>query len=113
MVRLLSTCRSRAIRSAKAWPEVSFASVLESETVITAIWTGLNGRVSSIFAIDRNPVGIQKHRESGDAPLVRSGRHLLVLAIIDRRGAGGHRVERGGRLAQPVLIDPVVGQNAL
>src|SRR3954470_11149621 len=109
MVRALSACPSRAMRSTSAWPEVSFAAVRESETVITAIWTGLNGRASSILAIVESGTAF----ETGDAASVRSGRHLLVLAIIDGRGAGCHGVQRRRRLPKPVLVDPIVGHHPL
>ncbi len=39
------------IRSANASPEVSFAAVRVSDTVSTAIFTGMNGRLSSIRAM--------------------------------------------------------------
>src|SRR6185437_7685486 len=81
---------SRTIMSARLRPDLSSASVRVSETVRTAMFTGRNGRDSSIFGM----------ADTGLRAVIESG--------IDRPLARGKRIEVRRRLAQAQPVDPII-----
>src|SRR5882672_10659543 len=96
MARAATRWPSRTISSARVRPDLSSASVRVSETVRTAMLTGRNGLLSSIRAI-------------------RDGRGLRARGrrLVDRPTAARQRVQRRHLLPQRVLVEPVVGEDAL
>src|SRR5512138_3652410 len=93
MARLATLWPSRVIISASRSPDLSSAAVRVSEMVRTAMLTGRKGSVSSIRAMERD---------------LGAG---SVQGFVARPVSGCKLIERGHRLAQPVAVDPQVGQH--
>src|SRR5262245_4526372 len=94
MTRAATRWPSLVMRSARVCPDLSSAGPRVSETVRMAMLTGRKGRVSSRRTIA--PRQLRRRRRS-----------------IGRPGAGGERVQGGGRLAHTLLVDPIIGEHAL
>src|SRR5262245_24852589 len=94
MTRAATRWPSLVMRSASVCPDLSSAGPRVSETVRMAMLTDRNGRVSSRRTIA--PRQLRRRRRS-----------------IGRPSARGERIEGGGRLAQALLVYPVVGEHPL
>src|SRR3984957_16349508 len=109
IARAASRCPALVIRSTSASPDVSFAGVRVSETVSTAMLTGMNARLSSMRAMMLPP----------DAPpSVHARRGPRQIALCSERRevrefTRGNLVEAWRGQPQSGRIDPSVGQHML
>src|SRR3954453_24080460 len=105
MARAAKRWPSAVSRSTSVLPDLSSASTRVSETVRTAMLTARKGRGSSIFAIGGYLLGSLLVR----SPIGTVGVHRH----INRPAASCNGLQRWSRLAQALLVDPVVGQHLL
>ena len=94
-----------AMRAASVSPEVSSAALRVSDTVSTAMLTGMKGRLSSMRAMGCS---------GRPAPSVQAGGRFLggSRGMIARPVADGEFVQARRGQAQPGGVDPGVGERA-
>src|SRR4051794_38812848 len=109
IARAAILCPALTMRSARVSPDVSLAAVRVSDTVRTAMLTGMKGRLSSRRAMDRASGwscagSVQARHQEGHFALMIKWREAGKLA-------GGQIVEAGRRQMHAGRVDPGISQD--